>query len=590
MYTRIFAISSLAFASLAIAQNEPRALEIEKANNKIVNEKGEARYTVGLNPFYVVTLEERAKESGYRQIDPSDGGVDDPEIEIPSVRYAADQIAGLIWRRPTKVRSWVGTEFDIDALPEEIAKLLRVEGVVEIREKNDPREQAVFSQAVIAPGDNYSGAEIIPWYKGYVNTNDSSSFDYATPIHVLDGPMMTPVSSDLVISNYFNNGAYGWAWDPNYWGYWHAQHVDGVIGAKANGQQIRGVNPGHPIKHYGGQPDYLEMTDRVNAIVAASEASFRWSAINISLNNPGPKAEYNNEMEFSKPFGRALAIASNMNLVLQSAGNHNSTACGAGYAFGSSTPEWDGIMLIGGHDSSGYRALHGPNYLHNGIGWVTENSSNYGPCVELWAPSQDITSVRYGTSSTQVLSGTSFSAPIATAIAMRYGGDNTRPLEREWFLKKNSVMTSAGLRSVRWTTAPASQLKRHVISSIWSPQTNVNITNLYNNTYNDMWNSGGNIGTIVIDLGGFKNVKYIRVTPRSSVALSDVFQVDFSVTSAVDSYGNLPGAYQAYSVPKHGDRAPITIPVADISARYIILNGHNYGSWLAYSEIEVYGL
>lgn len=127
--------------------------------------------------------------------------------------------------------------------------------------------------------------------------------------------------------------------------------------------------------------------------------------------------------------------------------------------------------------------------------------------------------------------------------------------------------------------------------SAQSPHKNANIANVYNENYSDIWNFSGYNGTVVIDLGPTKNIKFIRITPRSSVALSDVAPFVYSFAPALNSTGTESGAYQGGSVPKHGDRAPITIPLAtDINTRYLKFNGHNYGSWFALAEIEVFGL
>ena len=103
----------------------------------------------------------------------------------------------------------------------------------------------------------------------------------------------------------------------------------------------------------------------------------------------------------------------------------------------------------------------------------------------------------------------------------------------------------------------------------------------------------GNEGTVVIDLGQNRNVRLIRVTPRSSVANdpASVFPIYFSIAPTNGPNSLSPtAAYHPGNTPKHFDRTPIAIPLQyPVNTRYLILNGHNYGSWLAYSEIEVYG-
>jgi len=583
------------FCSIALGQQVGKGDAIVHAENPLMNESGEVRYKIGLNPFYTNTLEEKAGAAGYIQADILKSKINDPAIERPAVRMVSDMIAASIKRKPLKVRSWVATEFEMEAFPDEISRILGAEGVVSVSEVEGKPSKFVFSQSTtIAPGDLYSGSEIIPWWKIYTNTNDSNTYELSGNIFfVIDGPIVSPISTDLAFGLNYSYESSAWSGDPNYWPFWHAAHVDGVIAAKNNNQLIRGINPGQPLIHLGGPLTDTAILDRLNYAMAYSELTYNWAALNMSFNNGAAESEYWNQFEFSKDIGRAMAVVSNRNIILQSAGNNNDSSCGWGYGFYGDAPAWDGIMLIGGHDSSGQRSTNDYVYFNNGYGLGNVPGSNYGPCVELWAPSKQITSLRYNSSVTQVLSGTSFSAPIAAAIAMRHGNSLTRPLQREWFLKKNAQYTgsSAGgtpIYSARWNSSPNS-LTRHAISSVWSPQTTANISNLYNGNYSDIWNSGGNIGTIVIDLGAYRNVKFIRLTPRSSVALWDIYPINFSVAPSSDYAGSSVGAYQNYNTPKHGDRAPITIPLSDLYTRYIVVNGHNHGSWLAYSEVEVYG-
>ena len=103
----------------------------------------------------------------------------------------------------------------------------------------------------------------------------------------------------------------------------------------------------------------------------------------------------------------------------------------------------------------------------------------------------------------------------------------------------------------------------------------------------------GYTGAVVIDLGSVRTVHKLRVTLRSSVVIEGdgVYPVYFSVAATGSGTSTTPtSAYQNYNTPKHYDRTPFTINLATpITSRYLILNGHNYGSWLAYSEIEAYG-
>lgn len=589
-----FAITLIASLMLTATHAEEKLFTLYKAQKPIINSRGEYRYSVQLSPFYTDSLKEKAGKAGYALADVHNVKPGDPTLELPEVRFAADIASSLIGRKPEQVRSWVATEFEIYATPSDLEKIFRAEGVISISELEGKEANIVLSQSTTtAIGDTISGSEVVPWWLSYTNTLGN----YAPPsnaarLYTIEGPLMSPISQDIVIGS--NQSASS---SPDIWQYWHSAHVTGVIGAKQNNMLSRGVNPGQPISHKGYGIQDTQVVNALNEIVSYSDVAKDWGVISMSLNNGAIQYPGNNTHEFSHARGRAMAIASNYHLILQSAGNNNSDKCGWGYTFNDTALPWDAIMLVGGHDRMGNSSVNDPAYFHYTTPptVITTEGSNYGPCVEIWAPSQQITSLRYNSSQTQVLSGTSFSAPIAAAIASRHGDYSTRPLQREWFLKKNGQYTGkyaldgSAIYSAKWNSSPNS-LKRHNIQSAWSPQTNSGISNLYNGSYNDMWNAGAATGTVVLDLGTAKNVKFLRVTPRSSVKIHEEFKIEFSVQSSTNSTGSVIGTYQDFMVPKHGDRAPITLALSnDMNTRYVVLHAGNYGSWLAYSEIEVYG-
>jgi len=311
-----------------------------------------------------------------------------------------------------------------------------------------------------------------------------------------------------------------------------------------------------------------------------------------------------------------MAIASNTNLVVQSAGNwEDADACFWSYNYNNEDANpFDGIIVVGGHDINGRISAREDVYFNNKpINPADGNpgnvyGSNYGRCVDLWAPSRQITSLRYGypmggVPVTQVLSGTSFAAPIAAAIAARYGNYMTRPIERESFLRAYAQSTGSfdptglPIKSVKWNFGNTGVLKRYPISGVWSPRDSKNIAMLYDSSYQGVWNSMGYEGTLVIDLGQTRKVNVIRVTPRSSVIDQNSIpdnndpSVDFTVapTGSLTSTA-IGGTYYKTKMPKHYDRTPFSIVLSSpFTTQYLILNGYNHGSWLAYSEIEVYG-
>ena len=173
-------------------------------------------------------------------------------------------------------------------------------------------------------------------------------------MHLIDGPIVNPVSTDLSFGTINNSwDTAGWTGDPNYWGFWHAAHVAGVVGAKSNNFLLRGINPGQTIMHYGGHSNPYTVADRLNLITAYNELGYLWSVINISMNTGKDIPYTENDFEFQKDLGRMMAIASNTHLIFQSAGNNNDDACKYSFTFNGAARPYDGIMLIGGFDING---------------------------------------------------------------------------------------------------------------------------------------------------------------------------------------------------------------------------------------------
>ena len=97
---------------------------------------------------------------------------------------------------------------------------------------------------------------------------------------------------------------------------------------------------------------------------------------------------------------------------------------------------------------------------------------------------------------------------------------------------------------------------------------------------------------MVIDLGAAKNVKGVRIHIRSS---AEDGQLDFAVHGG--NTINLTGP-DTPSIPTNPIAYQTVFDLADLTAHYIPLNGnyrylmiegHNHNSWLAYTEIEVHG-
>jgi len=613
---------ALALGTIATEASARPADSIVHTNRPIVTNSGEVEYRITLDPLYAATLEIPAKLKGFirHALTADQFYTGNEAIEEPTVRYLAYTIADIIHKKPHNIMSWAGTEFRLMARPKEIQALFWHEGIVGIAEVDESEYEPIltFSQSspVMAAGDYYSKNEIVPWWVLYTNSI-AGPFNGGTIVKQIDGPV-TGYPGHLAEINYVyvNNDwdKLEWQTQSNYQGFWHSLHVAGVMGAIENDFGIRGINPGQQIYLYGGNPTPASVAERLNFIIASSEASFSWDVINMSMNMEIINDFNGNMFELGKKTGRMMAIASNNNLVVQSAGNHNNDACLVAYNNGNANP-LDGIVVVGGHDINGQRSTDDNIYFNYALSpespWKPVPASNYGRCVDLWAPSKQITSLRYGypmggMPATQVMSGTSFAAPIAAAIAARYGNYLTRPIERESFLRAYAQSTGAfdpaglPIKSVKWSYSNIEVLKRYPISGVWSPRDNKNINMLYDGLYQGVWNSMGYEGTLVIDLGQTRKVNVIRVTLRSSVVDQDSPidpkdnynpAVDFTVAAAASPTSTeYLGTPYSITTPRHFDRVPFSIVLATpITSRYLILKGNNHGSWLAYSEIEAYG-
>jgi len=170
---------------------------------------------------------------------------------------------------------------------------------------------------------------------------------------------------------------------------------------------------------------YVHPVRMANTYCSASTA-YATSGINWIISNHVKPAVINISWYFSPSGVSAMESAissalSNGIIVVVSANNLNTDACNGSPARMSSSSH---VITVGGTDSADDRY-----YVNSG------DASNYGNCVTLWAPGEDVLmlDVRPSTPTSLVESGTSFSAGYTSGAAALYL--QSSPLATPWRVK-----------------------------------------------------------------------------------------------------------------------------------------------------------
>ncbi|WP_369939145.1 S8 family serine peptidase [Xanthomonas medicagonis] len=559
--------------------------------------QGRRLYAVSLNPFVLQETEQL-----YAKSSPADFGTIDPAIRphqnSKGMVHFAQQVAQLPGVKIERVLSTVANVV-YAWMPERVAaQLTKADWVVSVRGVD--ATPGVFSQT---SGDIVDNGEVVPWALAYTNTNDT--FTTSNPFYMLDEVLATPANPDLNIV--YRQELPDQPNAPR-----HSTMVAGVAAARRNGQLVRGVNPGQPIKAFAIQPTEADVVYQFNAAARHAEEQGEFAVLNISVNHAGTKLFASNHA-----WGRVMRAASNRFFITESSGNFSTgdawtieNACAVAFGYAGQARDADGIMVVGGleRDGSRFKGDYITEVDAEGIpatGFV--NGSTSGPCVEAWAPAHQISVLRY-LGGLQVSSGTSYAAPIVAAIASRYGDNQTRPIEREAYIKASLSDTGyneAGLplRKVQYTAPSSHNLPRRLpIVGATSPTNADNLASLYDARFfsdSAYWNAHAYWGSVTLDLGQLRTVTGVRITVRTSAsdlaptAQPIAFEVSAGTPGAVFGGGSGGGqiSYGApvyHTEPDQSDVAPVYIPLSG-GARYLKIDANNPYSWLAYSEIEVYG-
>ena len=233
--------------------------------------------------------------------------------------------------------------------------------------------------------------------------------------------------------------------------YPHATHVAGIINQTSNGAPIVSVAVagdsvgGTDLDNLCGLPSSASADNiysGLNKIYSLIKEYGQVGVINISMNTKGTFAHSPASGPDIAAYLKFLATPTGAPnyypgaFIVQSAGNQFESACNYAYDGRADGPN-DGIMVVGALDQNGQPVVHlnsrGGFRNEAALGQLAfpEPSSNFGPCVDVWAPGNNIRStwaagypglVQSGKKTYNDyinLSGTSMAAPYVAGLAAR---------------------------------------------------------------------------------------------------------------------------------------------------------------------------
>lgn len=397
-----------------------------EAPSLVRDESGRVHYLIDLR---------RGSEARFTQVAPPLDGF--ASWHKTPARHLVRELERQYGLQATGMTSWAGLGFMAFLTPEQVEQL-----------RADPRVERITPDEATSPSGalwtNSTGTEMKTWGKRAVaeNTSSTTTAKIPTKVYVLDSGI--GLHGDLnVVQRVWPAG--GNAADGLVGCYAHATHVAGIIGAKQNATGVVGVAPDISlvsVSVMGPEPlDTVHHCNPGNVTAAAAAQALDWTMMDITTY--GKVGILNLSFNLgSGVLASTGAVGSRMATLAQpapgykgafivnSAGNDYGDACTRAYGPASTT---DGIMVVGAIDDRGQPVtpLHcKPGQMcvdgfRNGTAAGSEPGSNYGACVEAWAPGLAIRSSfaafpQSGTTTSnayEYLSGTSMAAPFVAGLA-----------------------------------------------------------------------------------------------------------------------------------------------------------------------------
>ena len=214
----------------------------------------------------------------------------------------------------------------------------------------------------------------------------------------------------------------------------HGTHVAGTLAAKDDTSDVVGVAPGAPLTSVKvlGCTGSGTTSKVIKGVDWVTDNAVEPAVANMSLGSSGRIKSLNAAVRNSAANGVFYSLA---------AGNEGQSAC-------KSSP-----AMTGAGTNNGILTTAATNQADKEPSW-----SNFGPCVDLWAPGAKILSTKLG-GGTTTMSGTSMAAPHADGTAAIYlsAHPTDSPAEVEADLKSKSTVpgtkSKGGQRDIQLVNA-----------------------------------------------------------------------------------------------------------------------------------------